>query len=133
MKGRGREMYCEKCGAKLNEGAKFCVMCGAPVSVMAQAGVNATGAKEASPKQNLSRPKIKLEMEESIPSKKQFEKKEIEEDDRIKKEIKLREGFGQNIKKKKEEKPVLSESQKEENILNSIILIYLILLILFSF
>ena len=52
-------MYCEKCGAKLNDGAKFCVMCGAPVSIMAQAEA---APEMPAPKQGLSRPKVKLEL-----------------------------------------------------------------------
>ena len=70
-------------------------------------------------------------MEEAERKKKEKDNNKIEE---LKKgnEIKEKDEYRLKINTKKD-KPVLSENQREENILNSIILIYLLLLILFNF
>ena len=71
-------------------------------------------------------------MDEAERKEKEKENNKKEEELRKRSEFKVKEEKKIKINKKKEV-PVLSENQKEENLLNSIILIYLILLILFNF
>ncbi len=47
-RGKGKIMFCTKCGNKLKEGAKFCTSCGNQVKAKSLSDVNLTATKEVS-------------------------------------------------------------------------------------
>ena len=67
-------MYCSNCGAKIEEGSKFCTNCGVPLSAQKQPAMHEAPQKPSQPAmheapQKPSQPQIKLELpNESQPS-----------------------------------------------------------------